>query len=68
VRSFVISTDLGDQIKENYIIGHVILVRMRQKRNAYRVLVWKPEGKRPHGRPRLRRENNVKMDLKKQDE
>ena len=29
----------------------------------YRVLVGKPEGKRPLGRPRRRREDNVKMDL-----
>ena len=29
----------------------------------YRVLVWKSEGKRPLGRPRLRWENNIKMDL-----
>jgi len=28
-----------------------------------RVLVWKPEGKRPLGRPRCRWENNIKMDL-----
>jgi hypothetical protein len=27
---------------------------MREKRNAYRILVGKPEGKRPLGRPRLR--------------
>jgi len=30
---------------------------------AYRVLVGKPEGKRPLGRPRLRWEDNIKMDL-----
>ena len=29
----------------------------------YRVLVGKPEGKRPLGRPRRRREDNIKMDL-----
>ena len=29
----------------------------------YRVLVGKPEGKRPHGRPRRRWEDNIKMDL-----
>ena len=33
-------------------------------RNAYRVLVGKPEGKRPLGRPRRRWENNIKMDLR----
>ena len=32
--------------------GHV--ARMEQSRNAYRVLVWKPEGMRPLGRPRRR--------------
>ena len=32
--------------------------------NAYRVLVGKPEGKRPLGRPRRRWEDNIKMDLR----
>jgi len=31
---------------------------------VYRVLVGKPEGKRPLGRPRCRGEDNIKMDLK----
>jgi hypothetical protein len=38
---------------------------MREKRNAYRVIVSKPEGNRPHGRPRHKWESNIKMDLKK---
>ena len=42
--------------------GHV--TRMEQSRNAYRVLVGKPEGKRPLGRPRRRWEDNIQMDLK----
>jgi len=33
-------------------------------RGAYRVLVWKHEGKRPRGRPRLRWKDNIKTDLK----
>jgi hypothetical protein len=37
---------------------------MGKKRKAYRVLVGKPEGKRPLGRPRCRLENNIKMDLR----
>ena len=37
---------------------------MEQSRNAYRVLVGKPEGKRPIGRPRHRCESNIKMDLR----
>jgi hypothetical protein len=35
---------------------------MREKRNAYRIFVGKPEGKRPLGRPRRRSVDNVKMD------
>jgi hypothetical protein len=31
---------------------------------AYRILVGRPEGRRPLGRPRLRWEDNIKMDLK----
>ena len=34
-----------------------------ERRGVYRVLVGKPEGKRPMGRPRRRREDNIKMDL-----
>ena len=37
---------------------------MEQSRNAYRVLVGKPEGKIPLGRPRRRLEDNIKMDLR----
>ena len=33
------------------------------RKGLYRVLVGKPEGKRPLGRPRRRWENNIKMDL-----
>jgi hypothetical protein len=35
-----------------------------EKRNAYRILVGNPEGKRPLGKPRRRWVNNIKMDLK----
>jgi len=42
-------------------VGHV--ARMGERRGVYRVLVGKPEGKRPHERPRLRWEDNIKMDL-----
>jgi hypothetical protein len=33
-------------------------------RGAYRILVGRPEGKRPMGRPRCRWEDNIKMDFK----
>jgi hypothetical protein len=36
---------------------------MGEKRNSYRLLVGKPEGKRPLGRPRRRWVDNIKMDL-----
>jgi len=39
-------------------------VRMGERRDVYRVLEGKPEGKRPLGRPRRRWEDNIKMDLK----
>jgi hypothetical protein len=37
---------------------------MREKRNAYSILVGKPEGKRPLGRPRRRWVDSIKMDLR----
>jgi hypothetical protein len=40
-------------------VGHV--ARMGEGRSVYRVLVRRPEGKRPLGRPRLRWEDNIKM-------
>jgi hypothetical protein len=42
--------------------GHV--ARMGENRNAYRILVGKPEGKKPLVRPRRRWVNNIKMDLR----
>jgi len=36
---------------------------MLEKKDVYRFLVGKPEGKRPLGRPRRRWEDNIKMDL-----
>jgi hypothetical protein len=42
--------------------GHV--ARMGETRNAYRILVGKPEGKRPLGRPRRRWVDNMKIDLR----
>jgi hypothetical protein len=44
------------------LAGHV--VRMGKKRTAYRVLVGKPEGMRPLGRPRRRWVDNIKMYLR----
>jgi hypothetical protein len=41
--------------------GH--LARIEDERNAYRLLVGKPEEKRPLGRPRRRWVDNIRMDL-----
>jgi hypothetical protein len=55
----------GDFLKcKQYVVrweGHVS--RMRKERVVYRVLVGKPEGKRPMGRPRRRWVDNIKTDL-----
>jgi hypothetical protein len=38
------------------------VAHMGEERKLYRVLVWKPEGKRPLGRPRCRWEDGIRMD------
>jgi hypothetical protein len=39
------------------------VAHMGMKRNVYRILMGKPEGKRPLGRPRRRWENNIRMEI-----
>ncbi|KAJ4436531.1 hypothetical protein ANN_16562 [Periplaneta americana] len=58
------SPDIIRNIKSRRLswAGHV--ARVGESRNAYRVLVGRPEGKRPLGRPRRRWEDNIKMDLR----
>ncbi|KAJ4450628.1 hypothetical protein ANN_02056 [Periplaneta americana] len=58
------SPDIIRNIKSRRLrwAGHV--ARMGESRNSYRVLVGRPEGKRPLGRPRRRWEDNIKMDLR----
>jgi len=41
------------------------VARLGERKVSYRVLVGKPEGKRPLGRPRRRWEDNIKMNLQK---
>ena len=50
---------MGDEIEKNEM-GRAC---MGEKRGVYRVLVGKPEGKRPFGRPRHKWEDNINMDF-----
>jgi len=52
---------LGDKIETNEVGGACSMYG--EGRDVYRILVVKPEGKRPLGRPRRRWEDNTKMDL-----
>jgi hypothetical protein len=58
------STDIGRQIKSRRMrwAGHV--ARMGGEGKVYKVLVGKPEGKRPLGRPRHRWEDGIRKDLR----
>ncbi|KAJ4451539.1 hypothetical protein ANN_03004 [Periplaneta americana] len=58
------SPDIIRNIKSRHLrwAGHA--AHMGESRNAYRVLVGRPAGKRPLGRPRCRWEDNIKMDLR----
>jgi hypothetical protein len=57
------SPDIIRQIKSRRMRWAVHMARMGEGRNVYRVLVGKPEGKRPLGRPRRRWEDVIKLDL-----
>jgi hypothetical protein len=58
------SQNIVRQIKSNRMrwAGHV--ARMGEERKVYKVLVGKPKGKRPLGRPRRRREDGIRLDLR----
>jgi len=51
-------------VKSRRMRWTVHVARMGEREGVYRVLVGKPEGKRPLGRSWRRREDNIKMDLK----
>jgi hypothetical protein len=61
------SPDIIRQVKSRRMrwAGHV--ARMGKERKVYKVLVGKPEGKRPLGRPRRRWEDGIRMDLREID-
>jgi hypothetical protein len=54
----------GDQIEKNEMDG--TCNKYGERSGVYRVVVGKPEGKRPLGRPRCRWEDNIKMDLQEE--
>jgi hypothetical protein len=58
------SPDIIRQVKSRRMrwAGHV--AHMGEERNMYKVLVGKPEGKRPLGRPRRRWEDGIRLDLR----
>jgi hypothetical protein len=58
------SPNIMRQIKSRRMrwAGHV--ARMGEERNVYKVLMGKPDGKRPLGRPRRRWEDGIRMDLR----
>jgi hypothetical protein len=45
-------------------MGRTCSTHERELRNACNILIEKPEGKRSFGRPRCRREDNIRMDLR----
>jgi len=57
------SSNITRMIKSRRMRWAEHVARTGERRCAYRGLLGKPEGKRPLGRPRLRWENNIKMDL-----
>jgi hypothetical protein len=65
----IVDVRLFARILSNIVIIYmyyraVHVARMGEKRNAYRILVGLPEGKRPLGRPRRRWVDNIKIDLR----
>ena len=59
------SPNIIRNLKSRRLIWTGKVAYIEQSRNAYRVSVGKPEGKRPLGRPRCRWEDNIEMDLRK---
>jgi hypothetical protein len=64
LHDFYSSRDIIRQVRSRRMrwAGHV--ARMGEERKVYKVLMGKPEGKRPLGRPRRRWEDGIRMDLR----
>jgi hypothetical protein len=63
IRSLYSSPNIVRVIKSRRMRWAEHVARMGEGRGVYSVLVGKPEGKRPLGRPRRRWEDNIRMDL-----
>jgi hypothetical protein len=63
MRSFIISSIIR-MIKSRRVSWEVHVARLGEKRNTYRILVGKPGGKNPLGKPRHMSEGNIKMHLR----
>ena len=61
IRTIVLICTIIKAPQTTRLAGHV--ARMGEERGVYRVLVGKPEGRRPLGRPRRRWVDNIRMDL-----
>jgi hypothetical protein len=61
------SPNIIRQIKSRRMRWAEHVARMGEERNVYRVLIGKPEGKRPLGRPRRKWEEEIRLDLKEID-
>jgi hypothetical protein len=64
LHSLYSSPNIVRVIKSRRMRWPELVARMGEGRGAYRVLVGRPEGKRPLGRPRRWWEDNIKMDLR----
>jgi hypothetical protein len=64
LRNLYSSPNIIRMTKSRRMRWAVHVARMGQPRNAYRILVGKPERKRPLGRPRRRWVDSIKMDLR----
>jgi hypothetical protein len=64
LHTLYLTPDIIRQIKSRRMRWAGRVARMRDGRNVYRVLVGKPEGKGPLGKPRRRWDNRIKMDLR----
>jgi hypothetical protein len=58
------SSNIVRVIKSRRMMWARHVARMEEGKGVYRVLVGRPEGKRPLGRPRRRWEDNIKIDLR----